>query len=50
MTFEDMKRQARQLPPEELSRHAKVSINNNHKCRECFTCACVEVLEQEHSK
>ena len=27
----------------ELIRHASVSIDNRHKCRSCFTCACAEV-------
>lgn len=27
----------------EVIRHARVSIDNRHKCRECFTCACAEV-------
>ena len=34
------------LPFKELQRHAKVSYENNHRCVECFTCACWAVLEE----
>lgn len=43
---------ARQLLREkgyaEVKRHASVSIDNRHRCRDCFCCACVEVL-REHA-
>lgn len=29
------------LPNAELMRHAGISIDNRHECRECFTCACL---------
>lgn len=35
---------AHELDSEELERHALVSINNRHECRECFCCACLHVL------
>jgi hypothetical protein len=38
---------ARKLNNDELARQASVSTNNNHRCRECFTCAALTVLEQE---
>lgn len=28
----------------EVRTHARVSIDNRHRCRECFCCACVAVL------
>lgn len=37
---------AMQLPDAELARHASVSIDNNHQCVSCFTCACAEVRRQ----
>lgn len=46
LTFEQMKERARQLEKSELRRHASISIDNRHKCKECFTCACVEVLRE----
>lgn len=30
----------------EVERHAMVSRNNRHRCRACFCCACVTVLEE----
>jgi hypothetical protein len=27
----------------ELIRHARVSLDNRHECRQCFTCACAHV-------
>lgn len=44
-TFLKMKLRALTLPRNEIERHASVSTNNHHKCRECFTCACVEALQ-----
>lgn len=37
---------ARKLDDNELRRHASVSIDNRHECRDCFTCACVAVLKE----
>jgi len=48
--FNSWKVEARRLTPEELVRHASVSIDNRHKCQECFCCACVEVLQEPVSK
>ena len=45
-SFFEMREQAARLykvDRREVRRHALVSIDNRHKCRECFTCACVEV-------
>jgi len=45
-TFWEMREQAVILyrkNPKEVLRHAEVSIDNRHKCQQCFTCACVEV-------
>jgi hypothetical protein len=45
-TFWEMREAAALLyrkDPKEVLMHAKVSVDNRHKCRECFTCACVEV-------
>lgn len=36
--------EAEALPIEEVKRHALVSLRNNHRCRECFTCACATAL------
>lgn len=40
------KDRARKLSDDELIRHARVSIDNRHRCRECFTCACVAVSRE----
>lgn len=45
VSFPVMKAAARGLTVVEAARHAQVSIANRHRCRGCFTCACVEVLE-----
>ena len=37
---------ARRLSTEDVRRHASVSTGNRHTCRECFTCACVVVLQE----
>jgi len=29
---------------DEVRRHARVSSENRHRCRECFCCACAAVL------
>jgi hypothetical protein len=44
-TWENQLREARLLPDEDLRRHAAVSRNNAHWCRECFCCAALTVLE-----
>lgn len=36
--------EAFRLPDDELSRHAHVSIDNRHRCLNCFTCACAAEL------
>jgi hypothetical protein len=38
--------QADTLPDEELRRHALVSRDNKHECRDCFTCACLVIARQ----
>ena len=38
--------QANELDDREVERHAWVSIHNRHRCEQCFTCACREVLRQ----
>lgn len=51
--WENQLRAARQLLREEgiteVQRHARVSLNNRHRCRMCFCCACVEVLKEKQS-
>lgn len=37
------KRLYREKGRAEVMRHARVSIDNRHRCNECFCCACVEV-------
>jgi hypothetical protein len=39
--WESMLIEAENLPVTEALRHALVSVANNHRCRECFTCACL---------
>jgi len=44
--WRDMKEHAVKLfneNPTELRRHALVSRDNRHRCKECFCCACLEV-------
>lgn len=45
-TWDNQLVMARKLDDDELRRHASVSINNRHECRDCFTCACVAVLRE----
>lgn len=42
----EWKRQAARLPLAEIRRHASVSRDNRHSCRECFCCAAAEVLSE----
>jgi hypothetical protein len=42
----EWKRQSARLPLSEIRRHASVSTDNRHSCRECFCCAAVEVLRE----
>ena len=42
----EMVRAAHELPTKELRQHARVSTENNHRCRSCFTCACALVLRE----
>ena len=44
--WQEWKRQANALGEAEMARHASVSTSNRHACRECFCCACVEVLAE----
>ena len=44
--FDVMKQQARGLPVADAARHASVSLRNDHRCRQCYTCACLTVLEE----
>lgn len=37
---------AEQLTTSELRRHASVSLNNQHRCSDCFCCAALTVLER----
>ena len=32
--------------PREVYKHARVSVDNLHLCRSCFTCACVHVWRE----
>jgi hypothetical protein len=45
MTWTKMLDEARTLNDADVKRHASVSLNNNHQCVECFTCACA--VEQQ---
>ena len=40
---------ARGLSDTALRHHARVSIDNRHKCKECFCCACV-VVQRDRRK
>lgn len=44
------KRQAAALEHSEIRRHAHVSIDNRHQCRNCFCCAAAEVLAERKEK
>lgn len=48
--FAHMRRQAGRLPFVELARHAHVSTRNRHRCRSCFCCAAVSVLEDRRDR
>jgi hypothetical protein len=43
-------KEARLLSREDLRRHASVSRDNKHRCRDCYTCACLEVLEEREER
>ena len=47
-SFWEMKERAAMLDRDELKRHAHVSIDNRHKCQECFTCACAAIYLGRH--
>lgn len=49
MSFFRMKERARRLAWAELRRHASISLDNRHFCRQCFTCACLEVMREHRS-
>ena len=49
-TWQNQLHFARQLDDKELRRHARVSIDNNHRCMDCFCCACVEVMRERTSR
>ncbi len=42
----EWKRQANAIGFDEAKRHASVSLNNRHKCHDCFCCACVEYTRE----
>jgi hypothetical protein len=44
--WQEQLRLAAQLTPAECYRHALVSIGNQHKCQDCFTCACATIYRQ----
>ena len=46
----EWKRQAYSLPVAEVQRHAGVSTDNRHSCRDCFCCACVELLDERRAE
>ena len=31
-----------------IRRHARVSLNNRHRCQQCFCCYCMEWLERNN--
>lgn len=43
---DSMAREAAGMSLADLRRHAAVSLQNRHRCNECFTCACVSELER----
>lgn len=45
-TWTNQLAEAAKLSDSELKRHASVSTNNKHECRDCFCCACVEELKR----
>lgn len=45
-TFELWIESARELDFEDLQRHARIAINNNHSCRDCYVCACAIVYKE----
>lgn len=45
--FEQWKEEARKLAKGELHRHASVSRNNRHKCKNCFCCAAMAVEDEQ---
>lgn len=45
--WQEWKRQANTLPILDLQRHASVSKTNRHSCRQCFCCACMELLSEK---
>jgi len=46
----EWKRQANTLPIADLQRHASVSRDNRHACRECFCCAASELLSEKRAE
>lgn len=42
--------QARELPLEDLARHARVSIRNRCECGQCFCCACKVVMMNNYER
>jgi hypothetical protein len=42
-------RRAALLPIADLRRHASVSLNNRHTCKDCFCCACVEIIKRREN-
>jgi len=49
-TFSEFLDEARKLPDDRLQAHARVSSDNRHRCRECFTCACLSVVYERRKK
>lgn len=45
--WQEWKQQANTLPISDLQRYAGVSTSNRHSCRECFCCACAELLKEK---
>ncbi len=49
--WQEWKRQAHEIRLtqglSEVRRHASVSLQNAHKCHDCFCCACVEYVREQ---
>ena len=49
-SFSEMLDEARKLPDEQLQSNAEVSTIGRHRCRACFTCACLSIVYERRKK
>lgn len=47
-TWENQLWHARKMSDNDLAPHASVSVDNRHRCEDCFTCAALTVLEERN--